>query len=142
MLTANKNPKIEQDDSICDLIADYSLSGFSVSEGLIPDATLGSFFQIMRELGLPAECFNRIVGTITETAIRTRCHFKPGSPEAPVHIGLFCQRKTIKAILHSGNRKEGGWGYYVIERGRDMPGSSHEEYDCRLELYLYKECEK
>jgi hypothetical protein len=140
MQTANNNPKIEQDDSIWDSIAEYPLSGFSVSPGLIPDATLESFFQIMRELGLPAECFNRIVGTLKETAIRTRCHFEPGNPDAPVHIGLFCQRKTIKAILQSRNRKEGGWGYYVIERGGDLPVSSQEEYDCRLELYLYKEC--
>ena len=141
MQTGNDNKKIVYDDPTWHLIAEYSLGEVPVAEGVAAEFTVGSIFQTMRELGLPTERFKRIVETITETAVGMRGHFSLGSPDLPVHICLFCQRKTIEDILHSGDQKKGGWGYYVIERGIDLPSTSCREYDRLIELYLYKECE-
>lgn len=138
MQTANHNNKIEYDPT-CYLIAKFSLSDVLVSEGLAEESIAGSFFQTVRELGLPTECFNRIIGTITETATGTQGHSNHCDPDLPVQIRLFYQRKTNVGIPDDGSQKDGGWGYYVIERGINMPISSCREFDRVIELYIYKE---
>lgn len=139
MYIEDNNQKFKYDESAWHLIAEYSLSDFRITEGAAGELTAGSFFQMIRELGLPPECIKRVEGTIKEATQGAKDDFYLGRPTLTVNICLFCQKDRMEAVLHSGNKKKEGWGYYVIERGGDLPGASRDRCPRAIELYLYHE---
>jgi hypothetical protein len=139
MQIENDNQKVRYDNPTWRLIADCSL-GEATSDGKgAAELNIRLLFQAMRELGVPPECLNRIEGTITEiTRVRGEIE-SPHLTGSPVNIYLFCDKRTTDNVHHSEERMKGGWGYYVIERGSDFPGTSCQEHHRVIELYLYKE---
>jgi hypothetical protein len=90
-------------------------------------------------------------------------HFKQGRLEISGGIRIFCQKKIVddansarttsrhdqaeqaaehgQIVLDSGMKKNGGWGYFMVERGENFsPTSSLNPHNC-IDLYLYKEGE-
>jgi hypothetical protein len=141
MQTANDYREFKNNDPIWYFIAEYSLNEVARDENLEPGLMAGSLYQTIRDLGVPTDCLSKIEGTITGTAREAMSHINYSSPNLPVHIRLFCQRKTIDGERHFGDQMKGGWGYFLIEKGRDIPASSHEKSYCVAELYLYREGE-
>ncbi len=84
-----------------------------------------------------------------------------GQFEQGGRVRIFCERKILEdghlegaapqldpagqrmeraqAILDPGQKMNGGWGYYAIEKGRDSTGAGCTE-SCRIiEIYVYRE---
>jgi hypothetical protein len=73
----------------------------------------------------------------------------------PICIRLFCKRgavvskhfdakqslETAEKVHDSEIKMNGGWGYFLIKRGKDFSTASSMECHPVIELYLYKEGE-
>jgi len=160
MQTSNIIKHGRSNDPVWQFLAEYPLSEFLSDHDKGGEPTAGLLFQTMRELGIPLEYLENIDMTLTGFAKEALLHFKQGSLELPGRIRVFCQKRMIddafsaKAsglyhaeqamehaqMIHPSNTKMNeGWGYYVIERGRDF-ASNHCKESCRvIELYVYKE---
>ena len=135
------------------LLAEYSRDEFMrLAEGRgEPVARL-----LFQDLGIPQECLNPIIRTLTDFARRAMTHALPGTPAV---IRLFCQEKLLEAgnpaettcpkptvahpeiIPQAYPRMSGGWGYFLVERSGSMaPKSTVSTYNL-VDLYLYKEGE-
>ncbi len=141
MQAANNQREFKNNDPIWHLIAEYSLNEVAHVKDLEAALMAGSLYQAIRDLGVPADCLNKIEDTITGAVRKAISRFKYGSPNLAVHITLFCQRKSIDGRRHLTNQIKGGWGYFLIEKGWDLPAASHEKSHCLAELYLYREGE-
>jgi len=118
---------------------------FPFGEDLLSEAVLDEdletmlvsrpIFQTMQELGLPPERLKRIRRTVTETA-RHYLHRMPGGH---MRIRLFYQPKMVTGQPHSEKRVEGGWGYFIIQRGKENPSAVYSESYPIIELYIYRE---
>jgi hypothetical protein len=139
MQTGNHHPRFNNDDPTWNLVAEYFLNKVNVDEDIAAELTTGSLFHTMHELGLPPECLKKIEGTITEISRGAKSHLNHERLNLPVHIRLFCHRMPQEGLPHSGKQKNGGWGYYLIERGVDLPSVLCDKYHRAVELYLYKE---
>jgi len=160
MQTSNAKQNSRSDDPLWVFLAEYSLSEFMPEKGTGDALMAGLLSQTIRDLGIPPECLNKIKRTLIEFVQQARVHFNQGSLEFPGRIRVFCQKKMIddansaktsrrynaeQAMEHaqmihpSGAKMNEGWGYYVIERGRDFASNPCKE-SCRvIELYVYKE---
>jgi hypothetical protein len=142
------------------LLGEYVLSEQIIDEEVRGDLTTGSLLQTIQELGLPLACLNNVKETLADCIKATRGLSVSGKPAFQVHIRLFYQRrspegKTSMQGLQAREIKQpidltqandtshfttnGGWGYFLIERGVDSVAvSSTHPKDC-IDLYLYKE---
>jgi hypothetical protein len=141
MQAANNHREFKNNDPIWHFIAEYPLNEVARDENHESGLTAGSLYQAIRNLGVPADGLNKIEGTIIGTFRKAMSRFNYGSPNLPVYIRLFCQRKAIDGGRHSVDQIKGGWGYFLIDKGWDIPTASHEEFYCMAELYLYREGE-
>jgi len=107
----------------------------ALDEDLETMLSSGLVIQTMKELGLPPECLKRIIRTIRETSR----NILQRVPNALVHIRLFCQRNTAAFLSRPEKRMEGGWGFFVVQRGRDHPSVIRNEPYPIIELYIYRE---
>jgi hypothetical protein len=135
MKMTNDPPELNNHDPVWYSFADYSLGKDALDEDLEAMLASGSVIQTMKESGLPPECLKRIVRTIREAAR----NFLHRVPNAPVHIRLFYQRNTAAFLSHSEKRREGGWGFFIIQRGGDHPSVIRNEPYPIIELYIYRE---
>jgi len=161
-----QNPKDNQNsrpnDPVWHLLAEYPLSEFILDQDTGDEPTAGLLFQTMRELGIPPEYLENIEMTLTGFAKEAMAHFNQDRLDSPVYIRVFCQKKTIAEVnsvrtsshlnaeptteptqinRHSDTKMNGGWGYFLIERGGVFtPGSSVSTYNL-IDLHLYKEGE-
>ena len=106
------------------------------------------------------ECTENIARTLAGFAKEALVRTKQGRLEFPGYIRIFCQKKIIddansektsrpyhteqgkkqKQIFpDSGANTVGGWGYFMIERGEDLPPYSSAIPHNYIDLYLYKE---
>ena len=122
-------------------MGDFSLGEATSDEVMTAELTAGMLFQAIRELGLPPEHIERIAGTITAIVREGDSRFNHCSPGLPARICLFCNRKGMDSVHQPGDQMKGGWGYYVIEQGRDFLHIPWQEPCRELELYLYREGE-
>ncbi len=97
-----------------------------------------------------------LAGSAKEALVRS----KQERLELPGRIRIFCQKKILddanlakssrpNHTAHGKNQKEifpdagthavGGWGYFMIERGEDLPPDSSAILHNDIDLYLYKE---
>ncbi len=152
--------KLRSDDPLWHFLAEFSLSEFMSRQDRRGALTAELLFQTMRELDIPPECVEDIEVTLTAFAQETLVHFKQGTVESPERIRIFCQRKWLSgansaktstshsaqrvmegasAITYPGTKMNGGWGYFLIERGVDLSGGSSVPSWNSIDLYLYKE---
>ena len=154
------NQKSQNNVSEWYLIDEYVFRGRIIDEEMRGDLTGRSLIQTIRDLGMPFECINNIKRTLSDFTKATRAQPTPEKPAFLVHIRLFCQRRSTdgeipaqgsevskneqaigptQALYPSHLITNGGWGYFLIERGEDSAtGSSFFPHNC-IDLYLYKE---
>jgi hypothetical protein len=138
-MQSGQHSKLNQVDPTWYLIAEFLLNEITLNEDRTVELTTGSPFQTVQDLGISQEYIKRIERTITEMAKGARDSFDPTMADLPVHIRVYCNKKTVDEVHHSGDQMNGGWGYYVIERGRNLPDVPSQESYRVLELYIYKE---
>jgi len=162
METSNAEQNFRSADPVWVLLAELSLGDFLFDHDRRDEPTAGYLFQTARELGMSPECMENIAGTVTEFAKEALGRYKEEGPEFPGHIRIFCQKKIIddansektsrpyhteqgkkqKQIFpDSGANTVGGWGYFSIERGGNVPTGSSLSSGNSIDLYLYKEGE-
>jgi hypothetical protein len=162
MQTSNAIQNFRSDDPVWVLLAELSLGDFLSDHDRRGGLTVGSLFQTARELGMLPECTENIAGTQAGFAKEAVVHDKQGRLEFHGRIRIFCQNKIIddansektsrpyhteqgkkqKQIFpDSGANTVGGWGYFMIERGEDLPPYSSAIPHNYIGLYLYKEGE-
>jgi len=139
MLTAKENLHHENDDPLWYLIAEYSLSDRILNEYMGAELTVGSLIQAIQVLCLSPETLNKIGGIIAWVARKVISDKNVGCSNLPASIHLFCERNIMNRTSHGEDPVNGGWGFYVIERGRDGPNPSSQERQRVVELYLYRE---
>ncbi len=161
MQTEKVNQKSRNNDPGWYFLAEYNLDEGMVDINTGGEPTAGTLFQNLRDMGIPPECLKEIERTITSFAGEAKENFNQGKRKLPVCIRLFCQGKTVKNaysaktsdILDAGKipgtasrvrpsnlKMNGGWGYFLIERGWDI-SADLEKFHSRVDLYLYKEGE-
>ena len=126
------------------------------------EPVVGSMFQTLQELSISREKTENIARTVAGFAREALMSTLQGRLEFPEWIRIFCQKKMIddansaktsrscraeqdnkqKQIFpDSGANTVGGWGYFMIERGEDLPPYSSAIPHNYIDLYLYKEGE-
>ncbi len=161
MADIDTDQRIRSDDPAWYFLADLSLSEI-LADHRRDELTNGLWVQTVRELGVPLECEENIKRTLTGFARDAWGHFKQGKLEVPGRMRLFCQQKIIddanstdttrfihteqaaeneQMIHHSGAKMNGGWGYFLIERGVNESTGSPVRPWISVDLYLYKEGE-
>ena len=161
MQTVNNHPEFKYDDPIWYLIAEYSLSEVSQEEAPQAGLTDESILQTLRQLRLPAEQITRIESSIYGIAREVKYHIDGDKPNSPVIIRLYCQRRvtslfpsqptkhfdtersagTLQQFHNTLTKSSGGWGHFLVEKGKVSADASQEATHCVIELYLYKEGE-
>jgi hypothetical protein len=152
--------KSRSEDPAWYCLAEFSLSEFVSDQDRRGELTTKLLFQTVREVGLPPECVENIDMTLTGLANEAMAHFKQGSAELPGRIRVFCREKMTAeasspeasmschaepgmdhslAIPHPGTKMEGGWGYFLIERGGNLAAGFSASSWNLIDLYLYKE---
>ena len=162
MQTSNATKNSRSNDPVWYLLAELSLKDFFSNHDQRDKPAAGSLFQILQELGISTECMENIARTLAGFAIEAFARGKQGRQEFPGRIRIFCQKKiiddanSVKAsrLYHTKQGKKhaqsfpdsgadmiGGWGYFMIDRGEDLPSSSSSIPHNYVDLYLYKEGE-
>ena len=162
MPTSNAKPNLSSDDPVWVLLAELSLRDFLSDYDRSERSAAGLLFQTARELGMSPECMENIARTLAGFAKEALVRAKQARPEFLGRIRIFCQKKMIggvnsaktlrpyyaeqskkqKQILPDfGKNTIGGWGYFIIERGEDLPPDSSAIPHNSIDLYLYKEGE-
>ena len=136
-----ENDKLIFEDPTWSSVAEFSPGDNFKDEEEAAVLMVSPLFQTIRRLGLPPEYLKRIEGTVSETTRGARRQSHPCLQDLPVRIRLFCNNKTLDRLYHSGGQVNGGWGYYVIERSRDLPNASCRDLCRVVEIYLYREGE-
>ena len=121
------------------LIAEAKFSDGTVLNDLGTSLSAGSFIEPMRELGLTLDSLKRVEGIFASVAKGLVSDKKASRSTLPVCVRLFCQRESMNGAPHLEDHMKGGWGFYVIERGRNDPNVFFQEYTRIIELYLYRE---
>jgi hypothetical protein len=117
-------------------------------------------FQTIRDLGIPPECLNNIERTLTGFAKEAMARLNQGRLESPVYIRLFCQKKTVEDVNSAKSASQfnaeltiepnqiihqpdaginGGWGCFLIKRGRNDSEDASPSSHYFVDLYLYRE---
>jgi hypothetical protein len=155
MQTLNANQNFRSKDPVWILLAELSLRDFLSDHDRRDGPTAGLLFQTARELGMSPECMENIARSLAGFAKEALVRTKHGGLEFPGWIRIFCQKKIMddeKSAKTSRPPKQdkqqnqvfpdsggGGWGYFIIERGEDLPPYSSAIPQSYIDLYLYKE---
>ena len=141
MQANNNHPKNNKDNPAWYFIAEFLLEEVNFDEFLGTELTAGSFYQAMLNRGIPPQYIKQIKGTIAKTIRGLSGSFNHNMPDLPIRICVFSNEKTMDRLPHSDGQMNGGWGYYMIERGGDFQNPACQEHLRVMELYLYKEGE-
>jgi hypothetical protein len=137
------------------LLTEYPVSKF-LAEHDKGGLTGGLLFQKIQALGMSHENLESIGQMLAGFAQEALMLFKPGSPESPGCIRVFCQRKMIEAansaqpaklepaepaqkIHHAGTKMSAGWGCFLIKRGGNDSEAASLSSQFFVDLYLYRE---
>jgi hypothetical protein len=160
MQTSNANQNFRSDASVWHLLAELSLGDLLSDHDRSDEPTAGYLLQTLQELGMSPECTENIARMLDEFTKEASLRYKQGRLECLGRIRIFCQKKIIDDAAqtsrpyHTEQCKEqkqnfpdsrtntiGGWGYFMIERGEDLPPDSSGIPHNSIDLYLYKEGE-
>ena len=160
MQTSNAKEDFGSSDPIWVLLAELSFRDFLSDQDRKDGLIAGLMFQTMREFGLPPESMETITRMLAGFAQEALAHQKQERREFPGGIRIFCQKKIIEDAnvasasgpdrIEQGKKQKlsfpdreaskiGGWGYFMIERGEDVPPYSSGISQNSIDLYLYKE---
>jgi hypothetical protein len=159
MQTADAKRNSSSDDPAWVLLAELLLRDFSPDQDWRDKpAAGGSLFQTLRELGMSPESVENTAGMLAEFVNEALACTKQAKLEYAGRIRIFCQKKILDdanpaetSRLRESRKKQkqtfpdsrgntiGGWGYFMIERGEDLPPDSSAIPHSRIDLYLYKE---
>jgi hypothetical protein len=160
MQTTNDNLNSRTTDREWRFLGEYPLNELMI-EMDNRDRT-SALFQTIRDMGINPEYLSNIESKLIGFAKEAMAHLNQGGPESPVYIRLFYQKKTIedvnsaksssqfnaeltigpKQIIHQSDTGiNGGWGYFLIERGGGFPSGSSVSTCNWIDLYLYQEGE-
>jgi hypothetical protein len=161
MKKSNASQNLTSSDSVWYLLAESSLIEFMSEIDRGDELKAGRLFQERQKLDIPPSSVEKIERTLKEFVREALVHYKQSKLELPGRIRVFCQIKLIdrltsaksepcypeqnmeqvQMIHHPSTRIDGGWGYFLIERGGDFqPGSSVSTCNW-IDLYLYREGE-
>ena len=132
MQSVNSSDEIKNDETAWCVIAEYPLSEVMVGNGTKAGKMLGSLYKVLRDLGIQPAYLGKLEGTISGIT---------AGPGLPVLIRLLCQSISVESLSHLEKYRNGGWGYYLIEREVDFPDSPWQKCSRVVELYLYREGE-
>ena len=96
------------------LLEEFSLGDFSPAPERGGKITAELLSHTAGDLDKPAECVDHSEMTLKSLVREALVYFRPGREELPARIRVFCQQKVINEEI------KGGWGYFVIERSRDV----------------------
>ena len=160
MHTSNTKHNYKSDDPVWHILAEISLQEFLPDHDRRAETVAVSLFQMLQELGVSPECVENIARTLAGFAKEALERDKQERQESPGRIRIFCQKKILddvnpmktsatdcniqgkkhtQSFPDSEMNMTGGWGYFMIERGEDLPTSSAIPHTC-VDLYIYKEC--
>ena len=144
------------------LLAELPFMDFLSDQDQKDEPVVRSMFQTLRELGMSLQEMENIALALARFAREALMPTTQGRSDFPEWIRIFCQKKMIgdansaktsrpyhteqgnkqKQIFpDSGANTVGGWGYFMIERGEDLPPYSSAIPHNYIGLYLYKEGE-
>ena len=162
MQPSNSNQSFSSGDPVWVLLAELSLRDFLPDQDRREGPTPGYLLQTLRDLGVSPECIENIARALAGFAKEALARYQPGMPEFSGRIRIFCQKKMTggakstkpsrpyhtepaeKHKQHSPDARAntiGGWGYFMIERGEDLPPDPSAVPHNYVDLYLYKEGE-
>ena len=143
-----------------DFLAEYPLNELLVDLDLRDTAEAGILFQAFLSLGIQSELLDIIERKLIGFVAEGPAQLNQRRFEAPTFVRLFFQRQTVAGlptlrassqggvkhttkssniIDHPGPETNGGWGYFLVERGADSkPGASQGTKNW-VDLYIYKE---
>lgn len=160
MQTSNAKEHFSSSDPVWVLLAELSFRDFLSDQDRKDGLMAGLMFQTMQEFGMPTECMETIIRMLAGFTKEALAHQKQERLESTGWIRIFCQKKMIEdanaASASVPDRVEqrkkqkqsfpdceaskiGGWGYFMIERGEDLPPYSSGMPHNSIDLYLYKE---
>jgi hypothetical protein len=158
MQTANANQNCSSYDPVWVLLAELPLVVFLSDQDWRDEPAVRFLFQTLRELGMSPESVENTAGMLAEFAKEALACTRQGRLESPGRIRMLCQKKIIDDASsvktsrppESGKKQKqsfpdsranmiGGWGYFMIERGGDLPPDSSAIPHNYIDLYLYKE---
>jgi hypothetical protein len=145
MQTSNAKQTFRDDDPVWVLLAELSLGAFLSDHDRREEPTAGFLFQTAQELVISPECMENMTRTLAGFAKEALTRYEQWRLEFPGRIRIFCQKKMIddasSANAYSGAHTIGGWGYFMIERGEDLPPDPSATPHHDIDVYLYKEGE-
>ena len=152
------NAKHKSDDPVWHILAEISFQDYLSDHDPRAETTSRSLFQMLQELGVSPECVENIARTLAGFVKEVLERDIQERQESPGRIQIFCQKKilddvnplktsatdrNIQGKKHTQSFPDsetimiGGWGYFMIERGENLPSSVTPQI-C-VDLYLYKE---
>jgi hypothetical protein len=158
MHISNAKQNSRSDDPVWHLIAEFSLQDFLSGYDRRVETAAGSLFQLLQELGMSPEFVENIARTLAGFVKEVLERDKQERQESPGRIQIFCQKKILddvnpvktsatdrniqgkkhtQSFPDSETNMIGGWGYFMIERGENLPSSATPQI-C-VDLYIYKE---
>ncbi len=162
MDTPNANHHSSLNDPVWYFLAEYPLRELKVDRDIRAELAASSLFQTIRDLGIPAEHLNSIEFTLIGFAHKAMAHPHQGGLKFPLYLRLYCQKKAVDELIlmkplhhltleqpfesspcipHPDTERNGGWGYFLVERSAGfVPSASTRIYNL-VDLYLYKEGE-
>jgi hypothetical protein len=162
MQISNDKQDLRSDGPVWVLLAELLFSDFLSDHARKDGLMAGLMFQTIQEFGMSPECIENITRTLAGFAQEALAHQEQERLEFPRWIRIFCQKKMIVDAnaasasgsdpIEQGKKQEqifpdceasqiGGWGYFLIERGEDLPPYSSGIPHTSIDLYLYKEGE-
>lgn len=155
------NPKHSPDDPDWSFLAEFSLNEFLLDRERRDEPAIGLLFQAVRELGVLPEWLKNIETALAEFSQEALVHLNQGGRELPARVRVFCRRNTLSNIhsecensglFHAAqsieqtqttpdfdSKRNGGWGYFLIERGESVSAALSANSESSIDLYLYRE---
>lgn len=143
MQTSNAGQNFRSDEPVWVLLAELSLSDSLSDHDRGEEPTAGFLIQTSQDWGISPESMENRAGTLAGFAKEALARYEQGRLEFPGRIRIFCQKKMIDdaslAKAYSAVQTIDGWGYFLIERGEDLPPDSSATPHHDIDLYLYRE---
>ncbi len=162
MRTANDKNDPKSNGPIWEYLAEYPLNELLVDMDLRDKPEEGLLVRSIRELGIQLELVDVIERKLIGFASQALMQLNQRRFEAPTYVRLYCQketpddsnpvnmldrhksRQTLESAQIIDRRKpkiNGGWGYFLVERGVSSKTGTSATLLNWVDLYLYQEGE-
>lgn len=160
MNKTDRTRRIQPNNPVWHLLAEYSFSEFLPDQGEQDLIAARGLPPALREIGIPVEFIENIEMTLRSYAQEALAQFQHGFLDLPERMCIFCQNELIETASFAARSRQcrddhpaeqgsisprsigdmqGGWGYFLVERRRNYPTSYPAIPGITVDLYLYKE---